>query len=126
MADLLATLVTASCATNPLSANCSRLIFTYVSAAPLSAESALYSSLFLGGMLGRRLIAVGETCVDAERTRRFRFNERGVALRQRKTAGNRSIARPLVSDVNRGAEATHGGIGLGDVHCCGEELACGS
>ena len=74
-------------------------------------------------MLGRKFMAVGETCVDAER-RRFRFNERGVASRQRRRGGNRSIARPLVSDVNRGAEATHGGIGLGDVHCCGEELAC--
>ena len=76
-------------------------------------------------MLGRRFIAVGETCVDAERQRfRFRFNERDVALRQRRTGDNHSIARPLTSDVNRGAEATHGGIGLGDVHRCGEELAC--
>lgn len=75
-------------------------------------------------MFGRRFMAVGETCVDAQRTAKSRFNERGGALRQRRTAGNRSIARPLVSDVNRGAEATHGGIGLGDVHCCGEELAC--
>ena len=73
-------------------------------------------------MLGRRFIAVGETCVDAERTRRF--SERGVALRQRRPGDSRSIARPLVSDVNRGAEATHGGIGLGVVHCCGEELGC--
>lgn len=67
-------------------------------------------------------MAVGETCVDAERARRF--GERGVAWRQRKTGDNRSIARPLVSDDNRGAGATHGGIGLGDVHCCGQELAC--
>lgn len=70
-------------------------------------------------MLGRRFMAVGETCVDAERRR---LSERGVAWPQRRTAGRRSIARPLVSDVNRGAEATHGGIGLGDVHCYGEEL----
>ena len=71
-------------------------------------------------MLGRKFMAVGETCVDAERTRRF--SERGVALRQRRTGGSRSIARPLVSDDNRGAEATHGGIGLRGVHCCGQDL----
>jgi hypothetical protein len=67
-------------------------------------------------MFGRRLIAVGATCVDAERARRF--SERGVeALRQRVTDDSRAIALPSRSVVNRGAAAAHGGIGLGDVHC---------
>lgn len=62
-------------------------------------------------------MAVGETCVDAERRR---FNECDATWLQQRTAGKRSIARPLVSDVNRGAKATHGGIGLRDVHCYGK------
>jgi len=112
-----ATLVTASCAVNPRSANCSLLILTYVSAAPLSADKASWSSLFLCGILGRRFIAVGETCVDAERTRRL-WQLGLAALRQRRVAGTRSIVRPLIRLDNRGAKATHGGIGLGNVHCC--------
>jgi hypothetical protein len=111
-----ATLVTASCAATPSSANCSRLMFAYLSAAPLSADKASWSSLFLAGMLGRRFMAVGETCVDAERTRRL-VQLAMALLRQDRTAGIRSIARPLTRLVNRGTVATHGGIGLGDVHC---------
>lgn len=72
-------------------------------------------------MFGRRFIAVGATCVDAERTRRFL--ELGLwAWRQRKAAGSRSIARPLARLDTRGTVATHGGIGLeDDVH---RRIAC--
>lgn len=72
-------------------------------------------------MFGRRFIAVGATCVDAERTRRFL--ELGLwAWRQRKAAGSRSIARPLARLDSRGTVATHGGIGLeDDVH---RRIAC--
>jgi hypothetical protein len=64
-------------------------------------------------MLGRRLIAVGATCVYAERTRRFL--ELGLyALQQHRAVGSRSIARPVTRLDSRGTVATHGGIGLGD------------
>lgn len=66
-------------------------------------------------MLGRRFIAVGETCVDAERTRRF-ASLGLLAARQQQGKGSRSMARPLRMVVSRGTEATHGGIGLGNVH----------
>jgi hypothetical protein len=116
-----ATLVTASCAASPLSASCSLLMLTYVSAAPLSADSASYSSWFRGGIFGRKFIAVGETCVDAERTRSS-VNLEPATLRQRSASGSRSIGPVLRRRVDRGTEATHRGIGLGVVHCCTSEM----
>jgi hypothetical protein len=68
-------------------------------------------------MFGRRFIAVGETWVDAERTRRF-GEDILEAWRQRKPMENRSIARPLTRLEIRGAAATHEGIGRQSVHGC--------
>jgi len=62
-------------------------------------------------MFGRRFIAVGETCVDAKRARRF-VELDFVTLQQRSASGIRSIGPVLRRIVSRGTEATHGGIGL--------------
>lgn len=70
-------------------------------------------------------MAVGETCVDAERMRKFEGRE-VVTLQHRKAEGNRAIALPLIRVVNRGTKATHGGIGLEDGHHGGQHVGDGS
>lgn len=68
-------------------------------------------------MYGCRFIAVGDTCVDAERVRRSGGYNLG-ALRQCSASGIRSIARLVRRQCDRGAKATHGGIGVRDEHYC--------